>query len=111
VTSHDLGGLEGLADRVGILHAGRLLLDEPKDTLKARFRRLRLPAGVAPDWGSFTVVATESQPWGQEAIVSDFDEDRLQALRALHNENAPEVVGLTLEEIFLAVCGKKGAGE
>ncbi len=111
VTSHDLAGLEGLADRVGILHAGRLLLNEPKDTLKARFRRLRVPAGAPPDWGGFAVVATHSQPWGHEAIVSDFDENRLEALRAGRAEGSLEVVGLTLEEIFLAVCGTKGGGE
>lgn len=110
ITSHDLAGLEGLADRVGILHDGRLLLDEPKDALKARFRRLRVPASVAPDWSGFAVVAATSHPWGHEAIVSDFAEDRLETLRARGPASGLVADGLTLEEIFLAVCGQKGAG-
>jgi len=108
VASHDLAGLEGLADRVGILHAGRLLLNEPLDGLKARFRRLRVPAGAPSEWGGFAVVSTRSQPWGHEAVVSDFDENRLEALLAGRADRSLEVVGLTLEEIFLAVCGTKG---
>jgi ABC-2 type transport system ATP-binding protein len=35
VTTHDLTGVEGVADRVGILHHGRLVLDGPLEALKA----------------------------------------------------------------------------
>ncbi|HYP22402.1 MAG TPA: ABC transporter ATP-binding protein [Actinomycetota bacterium] len=35
--THDLAEAEALADRVGILHAGRLLALEPADRLKARY--------------------------------------------------------------------------
>jgi len=35
VTTHDLAGVEGIADRVGILRDGRLALDGPLDALKA----------------------------------------------------------------------------
>lgn len=36
VTTHDLAGIEGIADRVGILVDGRLVVDERLDELKAR---------------------------------------------------------------------------
>ena len=39
VTTHDLAAIEGLADRVGILRDGRLVLDEPMDAVKERFAR------------------------------------------------------------------------
>ena len=45
LTSHDLGGIEGIADRVGILQEGRLVLDEEMDALKQRFRRTSFPPG------------------------------------------------------------------
>ena len=35
VTTHDLAGVEGVADHVGILHAGRLVLDGALEALKA----------------------------------------------------------------------------
>jgi ABC-type multidrug transport system ATPase subunit len=35
VTTHDLAGVEGVADRVGILHANRLVLDGELEALKA----------------------------------------------------------------------------
>jgi ABC-2 type transport system ATP-binding protein len=34
VTTHDLAGIEGVADRVGILHGGRLVLDGELEALK-----------------------------------------------------------------------------
>lgn len=45
LTSHDLSGIEGIADRVGILQEGRLIVDEEIDTLKQRFQRTSYPPG------------------------------------------------------------------
>lgn len=39
ITTHDLAGVERIADRVGVLRAGRLVLDEEMETLKSRFSR------------------------------------------------------------------------
>ena len=37
VTTHDLAAIEGIADRVGILHEGRLVVDEPLEAIKDRY--------------------------------------------------------------------------
>jgi ABC-2 type transport system ATP-binding protein len=37
VTTHDLRAIEGVADRIGILKDGRLVVDEPLEDLKGRF--------------------------------------------------------------------------
>jgi ABC-2 type transport system ATP-binding protein len=37
VTTHDLSGIEGLADRVGILSGTRLVVEEDMEALKARY--------------------------------------------------------------------------
>ncbi|PYQ46338.1 MAG: hypothetical protein DMF77_01190 [Acidobacteria bacterium] len=37
VTTHDLAAIEGIADRVGVLYDGRLVLDEPLEAMKERF--------------------------------------------------------------------------
>ena len=101
LTSHDLSGVEGIADRVGILRGGRLVLDEEVETLKQRFRRLSFPPGQeAPELAELAPVAVASRGWRVEAVVSGWDDER----SALPGGGA-EVSALTLEEIFLALVG------
>lgn len=101
LTSHDLAGVEGIADRVGVLNQGKLLLNEEMEVLKQRFRRLRLPSGEqAPDLEALTLT---SHAWGWEAIVSNWDEENPPAG---FDDEETEVSALTLEEIFLALVSK-----
>lgn len=44
VTTHDLGGIETLADCVAIMKNGALLVEEELDALKSRFRSIRVAA-------------------------------------------------------------------
>jgi ABC-2 type transport system ATP-binding protein len=37
ITTHDLAAIEGIADRVGMLREGRLVLDEPLEAVKERY--------------------------------------------------------------------------
>jgi ABC-2 type transport system ATP-binding protein len=103
LTSHDLAGVEGIADRIGVLQGGRLVVDEEMETLKQRFRRLRLPGAGEParELEALRPVAMTSGAWGWEAIVSGWDEERPPA----RLEEDVEVSALTLEEIFLALVG------
>ncbi len=104
LTSHDLAGVEGIADRIGMLRGGRLVIDEEMETLKQRFRRLRI-AGTAetPGWGSDLEPLRPVSPparssWGWETVVSAWDDDSPPALAG-----PVEVSALTLEEIFLVL--------
>jgi ABC-2 type transport system ATP-binding protein len=103
LTSHDLAGVEGIADRVGILHEGRLVLDEDMETLKRRFRRISLPAGeeAAPRLAGLAPVAVASRGWRVEAVVSGWDDE----ISVLPPGEPAEVSALTLEEIFFALVG------
>lgn len=49
-SSHIISDLERCANRIVLLHQGRLLLDEELDTLKGRLFRVTLPRAVAGDW-------------------------------------------------------------
>jgi ABC-2 type transport system ATP-binding protein len=101
ITTHDLASIESIADRVGILNDGRLVLDEDAETLKARFRRVRV-AGPAPVLAEKQLAVASARAWGNgtEAVVTNYNETALEGLRA---DSAP----MSLEEIFIAVSGEK----
>lgn len=101
ITTHDLASVESIADRVGILKDGRLVLDEDAETLKARFRRVRV-AGPAPVLAEAELVVASARSWGSgtEAIVTNYRETALEGLRA-------DTTRMSLEEIFIAVAGEE----
>jgi ABC-2 type transport system ATP-binding protein len=108
ITTHDLAGVERIADRVGILNQGRLVLDEEMEALKARFRRISFPRSREAAVGRLAAlapVAVASRGWEVEAVVSRYDEGSLPV------EDGPEVTSLTLEEIFIALTGTPEEGE
>lgn len=100
ITTHDLASIESIADRIGMLREGKLVLDEDAETLKERFRRVRV-TGPAPVLAQANLAVASARPWGSgtEAIITNYDETALEGLRA---EAAP----MSLEEIFIAVAGE-----
>jgi ABC-2 type transport system ATP-binding protein len=109
LTSHDLAGVEGIADHVGVLREGRLVLNEDLESVKQRFRRIRFPAAAAatgevPGLDELAPVAVASRGWGVEAVVTRWNEERAAPRGA-------EVSALTLEEIFLAVVDPATGGQ
>jgi len=99
VTTHDLAGVETIADRIGILSEGRLVLDEDLEALKSRFRRVRMT-------GPASIEAAKVRAWGggTEAIVTNYDAFLQERL---HGTNVVEVTAMSLEEIFIAVGGEE----
>jgi ABC-2 type transport system ATP-binding protein len=110
ITTHDLGGVESIADRVGILSGGRMVLDEETETLKARFRRIRFatqPIALA------TSKLTAVRKWGSgtEAVMSNYDDVAFERLREEARLPVADVSPMSLEEIFIAVAGEKAGHE
>ncbi len=120
LTSHDLRGVEAVATRVAVLSAGRLLLDEPLEDLKGRFRRVRfrridgrgdrrrdgtdLLEGLAP-------LEVKSRGRGAEALVARFDRARFERLRSTPDVEGAEVLPASLEEIVIALTETGGSEE
>jgi ABC-2 type transport system ATP-binding protein len=104
ITTHDLAGIEGIADRVGILHEGRLLVDATLEDLKARHRKVT--------WAPFQALRLEElAPYaplrirtgglGGEAVLSQGDPRRL-----LDGDRPDlQVHSLSLEELFVTLVG------
>lgn len=108
LTTHDLTAVEGIASHVGVLAAGEMLVDEPLESLKARFRRLRLASSAlaTPQLDQLGVVTSRRGPWGLEVVVSRLDEEGAARLAA---SGAVAVETMNLEEIFVTLVGN-GAG-
>ena len=109
LTSHDLEGIERLANRVAILQDGGTLLNEPLEAVKQRFRRVRLagPESADIDWQPFETLAVARRDWGSEAVVTNFSEEHLVELQSRAAGVSLEVASLSLEEIFIALVGSK----
>lgn len=107
VTTHDLSSVEAVADRVGILNNGRLVLDEEVETLKARFRRIRFASQPVALTGA-PLVAASVRAWGSgtEAVVSNYDDLAFERFRESAKIGGADVSPMTLEEIFIAVAGE-----
>ncbi len=116
LTTHDLAGIEPIADRIGILKEGRLLVDEPLESLKARFRRIRYANEITEErtefgneLDAFDAVQVKVRGWGSEAVVSNYDDAKFEAFRKTDGVVDAEASPLSLEDLFLAVAGE-GAG-
>ena len=101
ITTHDLAGVEGIADRVGVLAGGKLLLDEELDALKSRFRRVRY-ARRPMTMGNLATVATRAWGSGAEVVVTNYEES------SFTGDDVAEVAPMSLEEIFIAVTDAEG---
>jgi ABC-2 type transport system ATP-binding protein len=109
ITTHDLDGIEPIADRVAVLHGAQLVVNETLDGLKGRFRRIQCGPSAAPfSWEPFEPIATAEKDWGCEAVVANFTEERLAAFTARTRAGNVEVAALSLEEIFLSLADTPG---
>ncbi len=112
-TVSDPGRAAG-ADRVGFLSAGRLVLDDAVSSLTARFRRISYVNEITEsrtDYGTelddFDAVRVRVRGWGVDAVVANFDEARIERLRATDGVSDVRVAPMSLDEIFRAVVGER----
>jgi ABC-2 type transport system ATP-binding protein len=99
MTTHDLAGIEGLADRVGIMTRGRMVLDEPLENLKARFRKLHCPPRqTEASLEALGPLTSARSAFGLEATVAAYSPEA----GAAAGLDPAWVEGASLEEIFLA---------
>jgi ABC-2 type transport system ATP-binding protein len=117
LTTHDLAGVEGIADRVGVLHGGSLLVNEPLEVLKARYCRLtwaatdkvqreRITAGLQ----HLGLVGEAVAAGATEAVVEKFSEFGFDRFRQEAPVEVMRIDSLSLEDIFIALCGAEPGG-
>ena len=117
LTTHDLAGVERIADRVGVIQKGSLLVDEQLEALKARFCRL---TWTAPDdlpmerieggLQHLGPLGTKTVAGAHETVVDDFSETGFGRFREAAPVEVMRVDSLSLEEIFIVLCGEESGG-
>jgi len=112
VATNDISGIEGVADRIGILHGGVLLLDDDLEAVKARFRRLvvsnretvqRLREATGE---RLEVVRSSASGGGYEAVVAWSELPEPTAAMP-----GSRLEAMSLEDIFVALCGTENGGQ
>lgn len=108
VASHDIGELELLADRVGIIAEGRMRLATSMDDVRARFKRVEvtttgaLPTnGTRPGWMS---VERAANRFGFVADTID-DDELTDELSRRYGAARVDVRPASLREVFVALAG------
>jgi ABC-2 type transport system ATP-binding protein len=110
VSTHDLDDIERLADHVGFLDTAHLLLSEPADQLRARFRQVEV-TGIGRTAGAHGVPPAAWLGWQQATpdvarfTDSDYVASRTESeLAARFPGAAVETRPMTLRQIFLALA-------
>lgn len=108
-SSHIVHEVERVADRVGILHGGRLVRCSTMDELKSSIKRLVLSFTTPPMSLSTVPGLIGSESFGRQmtATVDNFSDATLDAVRALYPTDI-RVDDLSLEDIFVVLAGKTG---
>ncbi|HEX3599203.1 MAG TPA: ABC transporter ATP-binding protein [Lacipirellulaceae bacterium] len=111
LSSHQIGEVERVADIVAIMHAGRLLVNEPLEDLKRSARQLMITVAESstPRPAVDGVVIYERRRGRQwDVLVRGLEEVKLEQLRFADGVVAVESRTPSLEEIFVAYVGTDG---
>src|ERR1700722_3591604 len=106
MSSHHLSEIERIADWVGIIDKGKLLLEAPMEDLRARFRRIQV-AGVSEMAMPVAAMRVRRSGASTEYVVRDGAEEFVDALErggATVIQSSP----MNLSEIFLECLGAGG---
>ena len=101
-SSHILGDIERVVDRVAILNRGRKIVEGDLDSLKASVRVITLAGKV--EQTVFEPLRIERDEHQTRLVVLDYSEEKLKRLcteTGITDTNAVEVQGLNLEDLFV----------
>ena len=101
-SSHILGDVERIADRIGVLVAGKIVVDCSLEELKDRIKKLRVifPERTPEDLYITEIICRQSQGREMVLTVANWNRQKQAILETFHPESCTEVP-MTLEDIFI----------
>jgi len=111
ISSHMLDDVRRLADTVGVLNEGRLVVQGNLDELLTTTKRIRatLRDGCRPEQPPEGTIWQRFQGREWIATVRDFSPEKLQQVQAIDGVEHVEVLDLGLEELFKDIIrGQRG---
>lgn len=105
LSSHHLSEVERVADWIGIIDQGKLLLEAPLDDVRSGFRRVRVIGENLPFGSRSEVFRTKTGEGTTEYVLRANAEGFLAELRS-QGASVLDVAPMNLSEVFLEVVGK-----
>ncbi len=105
MSSHHLSEVERVADWVGIIDKGKLLLEARLDDIRANYRRVRAVGERLPQGGPEVVTASFIE--GVADYVLSADAEGFAATLRSNGATILDVSPMNLSEIFLELVGKE----
>ncbi|HHY35991.1 MAG TPA: ABC transporter ATP-binding protein [Firmicutes bacterium] len=121
-SSHIVEDLERVADYIGLIHQGTLLFSREKDDILSNWKRITLPAELAPRLKPYafhtkgtpestrTGHATASLQKAPVTVVVNRFVDLIRDFPEIQRSDGIEVQSLGLEDIMLVVAEKERSG-
>jgi len=100
--SHILSDVERIAERIGILAAGKLVVDCPLEQLKERVKKLRVFFPESPPEKLFLTEIINQQTHGREMVVTvaNWNQQKQTILETFKPSSCTEIP-MSLEDIFI----------
>jgi len=111
ISSHLLQDIERVADRVALMEESRIGLIEDTDTLKARFRELKITFtnGAPTAFNMPGVLSLHKEPREWLMVFEKFGPETIPQLQSSLPGAHIVTRDMTLEEIFVALVGKSAS--
>jgi len=102
LSTHQLAEIEQIADHIGIMDCGRILLEGPLDDIRSSFRRLTVTGAALPTRHP-SILSIKPQPHATQYILQRSPDAFAQDLTT-NGATIVESTPLSLNEIFLELC-------
>jgi len=106
LSSHQLAEVERIADWVGIIDKGKILLETRLEDVRQNYRLIRAAGDAAPAISSADLMAVQSSENFRSYLVTREAEDFAAMLRA-KGMTILEILPVSLEEVFLGLTRKE----